>query len=138
MSQESEAKKIRAKQVGVLMKHYRSSFPVGDGRAGLTMEDVLERMAQVNQRYENSAPSTVYRWETGQTMPRKKRLQEFGIALNLSQLEIDGLVALAGIDTENRLDATNGTGVVPRGPGRRPRSDNGDRTAGAGRRRHFR
>ena len=113
MSQESEAKKIRAKQVGVLMKHYRSSFPVGDGRAGLTMEDVLERMAQVNQRYENSAPSTVYRWETGQTMPRKKRLQEFGIALNLSQLEIDGLVALAGIDTENRLDATNGTGVVP-------------------------
>ena len=113
MSQESEAQKIRAKQVGVLMKHYRSSFPVGDGRAGLTMEDVLERMAQVNQRYENSAPSTVYRWETGQTMPRKKRLQEFGIALNLSQLEIDGLVALAGIDTENRLDATNGTGVVP-------------------------
>ena len=113
MSQESEAQKIRAKQVGVLMKHYRSSFPVGDGRAGLTMEDVLERMAQVNQRYENSAPSTVYRWETGQTMPKKARLQEFGIALNLTQLEIDGLVALAGIDERHRPDATNGAGVVP-------------------------
>ena len=39
-------------------------------------------------------------------MPRKIRLQEFGAALNLSLHEIDGLVALAGIDTENRLDAT--------------------------------
>ena len=102
----SDVQKIRAKQVGVLMRHYRSSFLAEDGRTGLTLEDVLERMAKANQRYESSAPSTVSRWESGATMPRERRLQEFGAALNLSPHEIDGLVALAGIDAENRLDAT--------------------------------
>ena len=98
MSLTNDVQKIRAKQVGVLMRHYRSSFRAEDGRTGLTMEDVLERMAKVNQRYESSAPSTVSRWESGETMPRKRRLQEFGTALNLLQHEIDGLAALAGID----------------------------------------
>ena len=106
MSLNNDAQKIRAKQVGVLMRHYRTSFLVEDGRTGLTLENVLERMAKANQRYESSAPSTVSRWESGATMPRKRRLQEFGAALNLSPHEIDGLVALAGIDTEDRLDAT--------------------------------
>ena len=104
MSLNGDVQKIRAKQVGVLMRHYRSSFRAEDGRTGLTMEDVLERMAKVNQRYESSAPSTVSRWESGETMPRKRRLQEFGTALNLLQHEIDGLAALAGIDAESRLD----------------------------------
>ena len=102
----SDVQKIRAKQVGVLMRHYRSSFLAEDGRTGLTLEDVLERMAKANQRYESSAPSTVSRWESGATMPRERRLQEFGAALNLSPHEIDGLVALAGIDTQSRLDPT--------------------------------
>ena len=39
-------------------------------------------------------------------MPKKRRLQEFGAALNLSPHEIDGLVALAGIDAENGVDPT--------------------------------
>ena len=112
MSLTSDVQKIRAKQVGILMRHYRSSFLAEDGRTGLTLEDVLERMAKVNQRYESSAPSTVSRWESGATMPSKRRLQEFGSALNLSPHEIDGLVALAGIDTENRLDATPKTSIA--------------------------
>ena len=57
MSLNNDAQKIRAKQVGVLMRHYRSSFPAEDGRIGLTLENVLERMAKANQRYETSAPS---------------------------------------------------------------------------------
>ena len=113
MARDGEAQKARAKQVGILMRHYRSSFPVGNGRTGLTMEDMLERMARVNQRYESAAPSTVSRWESGQTMPRKKRLQEFGIALNLLQAEIDGLVALAGIEGPAETSGTNGTEIAP-------------------------
>ena len=108
----SDVQKIRAKQVGVLMRHYRTSFSAEDGRTGLTLEDVIERMAKVNQRYETSAPSTVSRWESGATMPRERRLQEFGAALNLSPHEIDGLLALAGIDTENRLDATSKASIA--------------------------
>ena len=112
MSRENEVRKTRAKQVGILMRNYRSSFPVGNGRIGLTMEDVLERMAQVNQRYESAAPSTVSRWESGETMPRKERLQEFGIALDLSQAEIEGLVALAGIEEPVQSNGANGTEIV--------------------------
>ena len=48
MSLNNDAQKIRAKQVGVLMRHYRSSFPAEDGRTGLTLENVLERMAKAN------------------------------------------------------------------------------------------
>ena len=110
MSLTSDVQKIRAKQVGVLMRHYRTSFLAEDGRTGLTLEHVLERMAKANQRYESAAPSTVSRWESGATMPRKRRLQEFGAALNLSPHEIDGLVALAGIDTEIRPEATHSAG----------------------------
>ena len=112
MSLTSDVQKIRAKQVGVLMRHYRSSFLAEDGQTGLTLEDVLERMAKVNQRYESSAPSTVSRWESGATMPRERRLQEFGAALNLSPHEIDGLVALAGIDTEIRPEAAHSVGTA--------------------------
>ena len=112
MSLNNDAQKIRAKQVGVLMRHYRSSFPAGDGRTGLTLENVLERMAKANQRYENSAPSTVSRWESGATMPKRRRLQEFGAALNLSPHEIDGLLALAGIDTEIRPEAAHSVGTA--------------------------
>jgi transcriptional regulator with XRE-family HTH domain len=108
----SDVQKIRAKQVGVLMRHYRSSFRAEDGRTGLTLEDVLERMAKANQRYESSAPSTVSRWESGATMPKRRRLQEFGAALNLSPHEIDGLVALAGIDTEIRPEAAHSVGTA--------------------------
>ena len=124
----SDVQKIRAKQVGVLMRHYRLSFLAEDGRTGLTMEDVLERMDKVNQRYENSAPSTVSRWESGETMPRKRRLQEFGAALNLSQHEINGLLALAGIDAESRLDPTRpAVSAVER------REDVADSATGSGR-----
>ena len=31
MSRDGETQKIRAKQVGIMMRHYRSSFPVGAG-----------------------------------------------------------------------------------------------------------
>ena len=112
MSRDGETQEARAKPVGVLMHHYRSTFPSEDGCTGLTMEDVLEPMARINRRYESSAPSTVSRWESGETMPRKKRLQEFGIALNLAPAEIDGLVALAGIEEHNRPHGSNRIEIV--------------------------
>ena len=51
--------KIRAKQVGMLMRAYRENFPLGDDKSGLTLEELLARMAMVNRRYENSVGSTV-------------------------------------------------------------------------------
>ena len=112
MLQKSDVLQIRARQVGILMRHYRTSFPVEDGQTGLTMEAVLERMSRINQRYEGSAPSTLSRWESGQVMPRKARLQEFGAALNLSQAEIDGLIALAGIDERDPPDPAHDTEIA--------------------------
>ena len=97
MALADEALKIRAKQVGMLMRAYRESFPLGDDKVGLTLEELLARMAAVNQRYENTVGSTPSRWESGQTRPSRRRLQDFGIALNLSEDEIDGLIALAGL-----------------------------------------
>ena len=54
MAQADEALRIRAKQVGMLMRAYRENFPLDEDKIGLTQEELLARMAMVNRRYENS------------------------------------------------------------------------------------
>ena len=83
-----------------------------EDKIGLTLEELLARMAVVNQRYENSVSSTPPRWESGETMPSRRRLQEFGTALNLSQVEIEGLIALAGLEAAAQPDTTAATLAV--------------------------
>ena len=108
--------KIRSKQVGMLMRAYRENFPLGDDKNGLTLEELLARMAVVNRHYENSVGSTPSRWESGKTMPSRRRLQEFGTALNLGQVEIDGLIALAGLEAATQRDTTAATLAVEEAP----------------------
>ena len=94
---ERDAQRFRAVQVGMLMRAYRESFPSGDGGRGLTQEELLRRMASVDSNYgQRYSHTTVSRWESGATRPSRERLEVFGRALNLSQVEINGLVALAG------------------------------------------
>lgn len=87
----------RAAQVGMLMRAYRESCPTGEGKQGLTQAALLERMSAVNQRYaERYSHVTVSRWESGSTLPTVERLLDFGKALDLAPVEVEGLMRLAG------------------------------------------
>ena len=93
---------MRAAQVGMLMRAYRESFVQPDGRKGLTQEELLGRMAEVDGQYgERYSHSTVSRWESGATRPTKQRLIAFGKALELSSVEVEGLITLAGLDSRD-------------------------------------
>ena len=78
------------------MKAYREAFVSGLGSRGLSQEELLRRMADVDdecaQRFSHT---TVSRWESGATRPTVDRLRAFGKALNLSGL------------AENYQDASN-------------------------------
>lgn len=81
----------------MLMRAYRETFPLGDGRYGLTQASLLARMSEVNSQYaKRYSHVTVSRWESGSTLPTVERLQDFGDALNLAPIEMRGLMALAG------------------------------------------
>ncbi len=100
---ERDVRRSRAAQVGILMKSYRESFSLGEGRRGLTQEGLLERMGSVDEDYaERYSHATVSRWESGGTRPTLQRLKVFGAALNLSRAEIAGLVLLAGLARDFR------------------------------------
>lgn len=117
MGLEREERRLRAAQVGMLMRAYRESFIQPDGRRGLTQEELLSRMANVDGQYgERYSHSTVSRWESGATRPTKQRLIAFGKALELSSVEVEGLVTLAGLDGRDR------SAVL----GEAPSSDNAD------------
>ena len=117
MGLEREDRRLRAAQVGMLMRAYRESFTQPDGRKGLTQEELLGRMADVDGQYgERYSHSTVSRWESGATRPTKQRLIAFGKALELSSVEVEGLVILAGLDGRDR------SAVLTRAPS----SDNAD------------
>ena len=95
---EGDVQRSRAAQVGFVMRSYRESFSVGDGRRGLTQEALLERMGSVDSEYaERYSHATVSRWESGGTRPTLQRLKVFGKALNLSRTEVAGLILLAGL-----------------------------------------
>ena len=69
-----------------------------NGRRGLSQEELLRRMAAVEGagtvRYSRA---TISRWETGITRPNVARLRAFGRTLELSDLEVAGLILLAGL-----------------------------------------
>ena len=114
----------RASQVGFLMRAYRESFTREDGLRGLTQEELLHRMAQVDRDYaERFSHTTVSRWESGRTRPSLQRLEVFGRALDLSEEEVAGLILLAGLapDPQDALDpespdATGLAGTAPAVP----------------------
>ena len=108
MELEREDRRLRAAQVGMLMRAYRESFTQPDGRKGLTQEDLLGRMADADGQYgERYSHSTVSRWESGATRPTKQRLVAFGKALELSAVEVEGLITLAGLDGREQSGALN-------------------------------
>ena len=80
------------------MRSYRESFALGSGRRGLSQQELLRRMRAVDDGYAGRfSHTTVSRWESGGTRPNVERLRVFGIALNLSETEVAGLVLLAGL-----------------------------------------
>ena len=91
----------KSSQVGFLMKAYRESFSREDGGRGLSQSEVLRRMAFSDPDYARmSNRSAVSRWETGTTPPTVQRLEAFGKAMSLSEIEMEGLIMLAGLDPE--------------------------------------
>lgn len=92
-----DTQRSRSAQVGILMKAYREAFSSGNGNRGLTQEELLRRMALVDNQYaDRSSHTMVSRWESGVTRPNKQRIEVFGKALELSEAEVDGLMTLAG------------------------------------------
>ena len=97
-----ESRRLRSKQVGMLMRAYRLAFLVEGQARKLTQEGLLTLMAEVNPQYwERHDHSTVGRWESGATRPTKERLEVFGQALDLSAVEVDGLIRLACLEPDD-------------------------------------
>ena len=108
---DSETRRTRAKQVGMLMQAYRRAFTPQGGSGRLSQEGLLKLMGQFDPIYlERYNHSTVARWESGATRPTEKRLKVFGQALKLSEAEVEGLIRLAGLyeesETSRSLDAS--------------------------------
>ena len=98
MTPERDVQRLRANQVGALMRAYRETFVTSDGRKGLTQDAVLRRMAVVDKEYaERYSHATVSRWESGHTRPTLRRLLVFGKAMDLARPETAGLILLAGL-----------------------------------------
>ena len=74
----------------------------GRGRGGrLSQSSLLTLMGKFKDEYANYSHSTVGRWESGETLPTRERLEIFGAALDLPRAEIDGLIALPGLGEEH-------------------------------------
>ena len=96
------AQRPRDAQVGLLMRAYRESFKIEEGSYGITQGEMLRRMASVDPYYDTrSSHGTVSRWESGDTRPTVERLRTFGLALSLTDKEVEGLIVLAGLDPEH-------------------------------------
>ena len=107
-----ETRKLRAKQVGMLMRAYRLGYSMQGQDGRLSQTDLIGLMAEQNEAYcENYDHSTVSRWERGVTLPTQEHLEVFGQALKLSPVEVDGLITLAGLNEANRY-TPNGTQSV--------------------------
>ena len=97
------------------MRLYRESFAPRGGGRGLTQEELLRRMSEVDAGYlTRYSHGTVSRWESGATRSTVARLRVFGAALNLSETEVAGLILLSGLapDFEAAVHAAS-TGAVP-------------------------
>ena len=95
---DTDVQRDRAVQVGFVMRSYRENFLHENGRRGLSQEELLRRMGDIDtgfaRRYSHA---TVSRWESGYTRPTVERLVVFAKALGLSQSEREGLLAMAGL-----------------------------------------
>ena len=112
-----ESRKLRAKQVGMLIRAYRLDYSTQGQDGKLSQTDLIGLMAEQNEAYcENYDHSTVSRWERGATLPTQEHLEVFGQALKLSPVEVDGLMTLAGLNEANRY-TPNGTQSVGEMPG---------------------
>ena len=106
MALEPDAQRVRAAQVGLLMKAYRESFVPALGRKGISQEELLRRMAHVDANYsQRFSHTTVSRWESGATRPTVARLIVFGKALNLTEDEVEGMLLLAGLSEGNPVES---------------------------------
>ena len=101
-------RRTRARQVGMLMQGYRRTHG-GEGRGGrLSQEGLLRLMGEVDERYLDTYDrSTVSKWETGEILPTRERLEVFGRALNLSRDDVEGMLFLGGLEQEDRSMARN-------------------------------
>ena len=122
MSLSIDSRRQRARQVGRLMQSYRLERK-GKGRSGrLSQTGLLALMGRIKPEYGDYSHSTVARWESGETLPTRERLEVFGAALDLPRTEIDGLIALAGLDpvpesaAETGARGSEGTADVPETP----------------------
>ena len=98
MASRRSIQRTRAVQVGLLMKAYRELAATDRGRRGISQEELLRRMAEVDSELaQRFSHTTVSRWESGSTRPTVERLRVFGRALDLSDDEVDGLILLAGL-----------------------------------------
>ena len=105
MPLDADSRRLRAKQVGMLMQAYRHAYLKSTGRKGrLSQEGLLHLMGQVDPQYlERYNHSTVARWESGATRPTRDRLNVFGRALDLSPSEIQGLMRLADLREDQEV-----------------------------------
>ena len=93
-------RRVRAAQVGALLRWHRQNFNREDGRQGLSQAEVLGRMAPLSSD-ERIVPADTSSWsrlENGVAPASRERLELFGRALDLSRVEIDGLLLLAGFE----------------------------------------
>ena len=93
------------------MKAYRESFVPARGRKGLSQEELLLGMADVDPSYARRfSHTTVSRWESGVTRRSVDRLRVFGRALNLTEDEIAGMILLAGLVGDDQPDTDGSVG----------------------------
>ncbi len=117
---------VRAKQVGSLMRMHRQEFVTDNGRQGLTLPGLLRHMADAMPMDDGdhgssilpADHSTLSRLERGETLYTRERLEVIGRALNLSRVEVDGLIVLAGFETDSQ-PGVNRAASQAVAPGRR-------------------
>ncbi len=113
MALDRETQRERFAQVGFLMRAYREAFSEPGRRRGLSQDELLQRMAEVDESYDRRfSHATVTRWESGATRPNVERLRIFGKALNLSEIEVDGLIMLAGLAPDGDTAGAEGDGSL--------------------------
>ena len=114
MASERDTQRVRAAQVGLLMKAYREAFVPGLGQKGISQEELLIRMADVDSNYsQRFSHTTVSRWESGATRPTVERLIVFGKALHLTEDEVDGLLLLAGLGEGRSAESADSRAAEP-------------------------
>lgn len=103
---EPETRWVRAKLTGMLMQSFREQYTINGRKGRLTQDDMLLLMGQVDPRYSGTYDrSTVSKWETGKVLPTRERLEVFGKALKLQPAEIEGLMALSGLEARDEAES---------------------------------